>query len=384
MTEPITTEDGKPLDPRVLEGCLERITASGVLGDKSRLRVLLKFVVDETLVGRAATLKAYTIGTLALGRGDDFDPSSDSIVRVEMNRLRQALDHYYATKGEQDPIIISIPKGTYRPVFITQAPTIPAATNLPGDANEAPAATTAPATAPASATPAPMVANSNHFIVGGLVAGFVLLVGIVMAGYLLHHRSPTMEVSVPPLELAEAPLIQVQQFQNLIQNPDMSYLAEGLQAQLIADLSHYPILRIRDAIHIRDGTVPLDRRPADYHIKGTVVELDSDIRLTLLLLDASTDQILWSTVRDIPTAEDNLSRNMLSAVRTIVAQLAAPSGVLQAEELRNLNDQRAQQTRPVPISTYECILRWRAYDSYKSNAERERVYDPHFPCNPLI
>ncbi|MEO0394177.1 MAG: hypothetical protein AAF213_13195, partial [Pseudomonadota bacterium] len=122
MTDAITTQDGQPVDQSVLDQCLRQIAASGVLGEKSRLRTLLNFVVEETIAGRGASLKAYTIGTLALGRGDNFDPSSDSIVRVEMNRLRQALGHYYDTKGEGDSLIITIPKGSYRPVFLTGKP----------------------------------------------------------------------------------------------------------------------------------------------------------------------------------------------------------------------------------------------------------------------
>ena len=39
--------------------------------------MFLKFVVEETLAGRGARLKAYTIATLALRRPADFNPQVD-------------------------------------------------------------------------------------------------------------------------------------------------------------------------------------------------------------------------------------------------------------------------------------------------------------------
>jgi TolB-like protein len=46
-------------------------------------------------------------------RSVSFDPSKDSIVRVEAGRLRNKLRKYYATLGQDDPIEITLPKGTY-------------------------------------------------------------------------------------------------------------------------------------------------------------------------------------------------------------------------------------------------------------------------------
>jgi len=110
-----------------------RILDGQIIGERSRLRKLLRFLVVETLEGRHEQLKAYTIATSVLGRGDDFDPATDSIVRVEVNRLRQALDHYYMGPGRDDALIITIPKGQYVPVF---EPGRTAAVPLPEPADE--------------------------------------------------------------------------------------------------------------------------------------------------------------------------------------------------------------------------------------------------------
>ena len=67
--------------------------------------------------GNPEGLKEYTIGVEAFGRKPDFDPKTDTIVRVQTHRLRQKLKEYYGQEGLHDPILIEIPKGHYCPIF---------------------------------------------------------------------------------------------------------------------------------------------------------------------------------------------------------------------------------------------------------------------------
>jgi serine/threonine-protein kinase len=80
--------------------------------------MLLKFVVEESVNGRADRLKEYTIGAEALGKGESFDPRTDPIVRAEASRLRFRLERYYAAEGQTDPLVIALPKGGYAPQFL--------------------------------------------------------------------------------------------------------------------------------------------------------------------------------------------------------------------------------------------------------------------------
>jgi len=82
------------------------------------LASLLRYLVTKTLDGHSDSVKAVTIAQDVLTRGANFDPQTDSIVRVEMGRLRTALSTYYARDGASDPIIIVIDKGTYVPRFV--------------------------------------------------------------------------------------------------------------------------------------------------------------------------------------------------------------------------------------------------------------------------
>ena len=96
---------------------LERIIASSAFDASRRNRAFLRFIVEESLAGRADRIKAYTIATSVLGRDEAFDPQSDPIVRIEASRLRRSLERYYLKAGQHDPIRIEIPKWGYVPSF---------------------------------------------------------------------------------------------------------------------------------------------------------------------------------------------------------------------------------------------------------------------------
>ncbi len=99
-----------------------RILASGRFPASERRRTFLRFIVDETLAGRAGRLKGFAIALAVFGRDDTFDSQLDPVVRLEARRLRRDLDSYYANAGRNDPVRISIPKGTYVPTFLRQGP----------------------------------------------------------------------------------------------------------------------------------------------------------------------------------------------------------------------------------------------------------------------
>jgi serine/threonine-protein kinase len=92
---------------------LRKIASSRLFENAGRSRTLLEYLVQEAVNDRADRLKEYTIGSEALGRGESFDPRTDTIVRAEASRLRSRLERYYASEGQADPLLIVLPKGTY-------------------------------------------------------------------------------------------------------------------------------------------------------------------------------------------------------------------------------------------------------------------------------
>jgi hypothetical protein len=103
-----------PQDVRIQ---LERILTSNDFRVPERNRKFLSYVVEETLAGRAGRVKAYSIAIEAFGRDASFDPQLDPVVRIEAGHVRRALERYYLTAGQLDPLLISIPIGGYVPTF---------------------------------------------------------------------------------------------------------------------------------------------------------------------------------------------------------------------------------------------------------------------------
>ena len=93
----------------------QAIIASGLLGRTRSYARLLEFLVACSEEGRAP--KEIEIAAHVFGKGTDFDPSQDSLVRVYAHNLRQKIDHYYATSGRDSERRLTIPRGEYRVVL---------------------------------------------------------------------------------------------------------------------------------------------------------------------------------------------------------------------------------------------------------------------------
>jgi hypothetical protein len=78
---------------------------------------LLSYLCGKLFAGEAYQIKEYSVGVEVFHRGSSFDQDSDSIVRVEANRLRKRLAAYYAGEGAQHRLQITIPLGQYVPEF---------------------------------------------------------------------------------------------------------------------------------------------------------------------------------------------------------------------------------------------------------------------------
>jgi TolB-like protein len=122
---------------REIRAELTRISESEMFRGSPQLAAFLKFVVDATLAGQSDRIKAYTIAVEAFGRGADFDPQTDPIVRVEATRLRRAIERYYTGPGADSAVSITFTRGSYVPEFAYRdVPRTPEAGGLPTTAAE--------------------------------------------------------------------------------------------------------------------------------------------------------------------------------------------------------------------------------------------------------
>ena len=114
-----SAQERRDLPDAVVLAQLERILASEVFSRSRQLRRFLTFIVQQRLAGQGHSLKEAVLAHELYGKGTDFDCGTDPVVRVDARRLRDKLREYY--EGRSDPVVISLPKGSYVPVFEANA-----------------------------------------------------------------------------------------------------------------------------------------------------------------------------------------------------------------------------------------------------------------------
>jgi hypothetical protein len=98
------------------------------LAHTPRLEKYLRYIAERYFQNRIKEINEYNIATEVLGRSkSSFDASRDSIARVEAHRLRKRLKEYYERDGKEHEIQISLPQGSYVPVFTRRIASPPVA-----------------------------------------------------------------------------------------------------------------------------------------------------------------------------------------------------------------------------------------------------------------
>jgi len=96
---------------------LERMLASPLFRNSKRCASLLRYVVDQTLEGRSATLKERTLGVEVFSRNADYDTAADPIVRATAAEVRKRIAQYYHDHAHQSEIRIDLSPRSYVPEF---------------------------------------------------------------------------------------------------------------------------------------------------------------------------------------------------------------------------------------------------------------------------
>jgi hypothetical protein len=116
----IVQENPRPRPTEEERRELEAVVSA--LAGATRLMRLLAYIGDRYFAGQTDQLHEYGIATEVFGRSKStFSAGEDAIVRVEAHRLRKRLKEYYENEGKDHPIQLSIPPGTYIPVFSRQS-----------------------------------------------------------------------------------------------------------------------------------------------------------------------------------------------------------------------------------------------------------------------
>ena len=179
----------------------EELLNSRTLARSEQLARFLRYICTLELEGRGAEITEYSIATNALNRPNNYSPGEDSSVRSRAHALRRKLQEYYELEAPAPEIRIELPKGSYRPVFVTR-------TDAPSLALEpVPPPLPPPARLPRKPRLPWIVAAS--FAIGSLAGALVFRLGhadpidpIVRAAWgpvLRHGADVLVLLSAPPL-----------------------------------------------------------------------------------------------------------------------------------------------------------------------------------------
>ncbi|MCC6264033.1 MAG: hypothetical protein IT169_10685 [Bryobacterales bacterium] len=106
--------ESPPLTHRDLIG---RVMASSGLSRSPRLRQLLDYLLAQSLEESTPPPTEEQIGVAVFGRAHGYDTSVDTIVRVEISKLRKKLEHYFLDEGRDEAIVLELPRRSYGLVF---------------------------------------------------------------------------------------------------------------------------------------------------------------------------------------------------------------------------------------------------------------------------
>jgi adenylate cyclase len=343
---------------------LRRVLASGEFRASERLPRFLEFIVEETLAGRGGRLKGYVIGVAVFDKPSDFDPEHDSVVRVEAMRLRRALQTYYMGEGSLDPVAISIPKGSYQPVFAQRSPKA----SISGDP-------TNPGDTSSSAMP---LAASVCLVLA------LIVFGIAGGVYWVHSKrsDPGVTGSLPSqlsalhnvVQLPSGPRIAVLPF-SASGMADNIRIAQAFHAQLISDLTRFETLAVigAESVSMYFGAVadlqPIaEKYDAQYLLTGILQSDGATLRLLAYLYDARERQYVWTTRFDRPFSPDSILKLQSELSAQVASAIGQIYGVINRAETRQLIG-----NPPRTMNAYQCVLGYYDYAAQKSEPAHRRT-----------
>src|SRR5258705_8609084 len=201
-----------------------------------------------------------------------------------MARLRERLSKYYSTEGNQDLLVIDLPKGSYIPSFRPPEP-----------------------------VPVLQRATPKRLGFAACLAGLVVAATALGAWWVVHKGAP--------IPIAVLPLV------NLSQDPANDYLADGLTSEIISELAIIEGLAVRSQTssfalkgkprNVRDAGGQLQ---ADYILEGSVLRDGQHLRINARLVRARDDIPIWSGKfepewTDVLSVQSEISRGIVNSLR---------------------------------------------------------------------
>jgi TolB-like protein len=275
---------------------------------------VLRYLVERTLAGDGDQLKEYVLGTEVFDRPDSYDPRIDSIVRVEVRRLRSRLEDYYRGAGANDPVRITVPRGAYVPVFGDRE-TMPSPEHSaaePGPVHEA---------AAIAHRTARREHRSKTFAV--IAAAVVVSIGLIVGTLALNSSRMTSA------QASTGPSVAVLPFE-----PYSTAEQDVLLAAQITDAVTTELARLRTVSVVSrasasqyGGAQPMNEIVSALNVRfvmeASAVLAGNEVQVSARLVDGPTDRKVWVgqyafAPREIPAAARQIAADAADAALQFV------------------------------------------------------------------
>ena len=346
MSEAIDSAPKGAPSPDEIRAALDHMLFSEVFGRSPQLGAFLRFVTEAALHGKGNRIKAYTIGVEVLRRDPKFDPQIDPIVRVEATRLRRAIERYHAGPGQDDSIIIDLPRGSYVPTFRRREFAKPAAP-LIGEVGQWPKSLLQ---MPMPAVLAAMVIAVAAAIIGGLYLGrqatttpgtVVVGEGEARHGAALPPGNGMPVVLIEPIRVIGTP------------PPSHPVAAERLRAKIGDAFARFDTINVASGPALASKGAAVTAPPAphsDYVLSGTLEYTEDAANAWFTLTSVAEGKLAWSRTfeRIHPPVGAGLTED------TVV--IALTNSLLQSYGVIRSRDRANQLASNVGDPRYRCVL----------------------------
>ncbi|NTS30638.1 hypothetical protein HQ945_05170 [Phyllobacterium sp. BT25] len=320
-----------PTDTEILAQ-LNRIQSSPEFRVPERARKLLNYVVGEAIAGRANRIKAYSIAIEIFGRDSSFDAQADPVVRIQAGLIRRGLEHYYLLAGRDDPVIITMPKGGYVPIFSPRCTVTPAIEfhSLAGPSKE-------------------FLLNELPRTWGSFAAIAFIGLALSASAYVIRSYASFSDKTAVTIRGSgpHIPRLLVAPFRDLSGTQRSANIADGLTDEVINQLAKF-----KEIVVIAGGSSGTNVDPYPTVVLETAVRIESEsLRVSTRLVDRADGSILWTNSYESDIRPHGLFQLQDDIAGSMATALAQPYGII----FQSGEAQLAQST-PEGIQAYTCTL----------------------------
>lgn len=285
---------------------LEAILSSIEFIAPDRTRRLFRYIVEETLAGRASYLKAYTIAQVIFGRKASFDAQTDPCVRITARQLRVGLERYYLTAGRADKVLITVPSGRYVPLFTSRAGEPPV---VPVVAQTDELATAKQSTIPTP--PQPPMRREGKMIRWVMIGAAMIVLAAVVLASVAERKNPARSPAN-----GGRPTIVVERFEDIGKSSGADEVLSGLTDEIVVNLAKFKQV----VVIARDGA-PAEDANQTYTLQGSVRLEGGDLRSIARLVRRTDGVVVWSSDYNLDTkgrsmldVEEGIARSIATAI----------------------------------------------------------------------